>query len=193
MMEERLPADCDLSGSLCCTFLDRRSSVPLSGARITCVGRDHRVTRFDADRFGRFTTTTPQGVYDLVISARGYLSLLVRGMGVLAGHRQLVTRALIPGEGEDCEREPAAAALGGYITDRFGRPVANVTIHVSGADGDAAYTTRSDREGAYLVNCVLPQNYEVTLCAMERRLAHELVGVGNPRDFVRLDLRLMQI
>jgi hypothetical protein len=191
-MQEHLPADRELSGSLCCTLLDRRSSVPLSGARITCIGRDNRVTRFDADRSGRFTTTMPQGVYDLVISARGYLSLLVRGVGVLAGHRQLVTRALIPGEGEDCEREPAAA-LGGYITDRLGRPVANVAIHLSGTDGEAAYTTRSDREGAYLVNGVLPQNYDVTLCAMERRLARELVAVSNPRDFVRLDLRLLQI
>jgi hypothetical protein len=192
MMEERLPAVSEQTGSLCCTLLDRRSSVPLCGARITCVGSDHRVLRFDADRFGRFTTTVPQGVYDLVISARGYLSLLVRGVGVLAGHRQFVTRALVPGEGDDCEHEPAAA-LGGYITDRFGRPVANVTIHISGEDGEAAYTTRTDREGAYLVHGVLPQAYDVTLCAMDRRLAREHVAVANPRDFVRVDLRLLQM
>jgi hypothetical protein len=191
-MEERLPAVSELNGSLCCTLLDRRSSVPLCGARITCIGRDNRAIRFDADRFGRFTTAMPEGVYDLVISARGYLSLLVRGVGVLAGHRQLVTRALVPGEGDDCDHEPAAA-LGGYITDRLGRPVANVTIHVSGEDGEASYTTRSDRDGAYLVHGMPPQTYDLTLCAMERRLAREHVAVANPRDFVRLDLRLMQM
>jgi hypothetical protein len=191
-MEERLPAVSELTGSLCCTLLDRRSSVPLCGARITCVGGNNRAIRFDADRFGRFTTTMPEGVYDLVISARGYLSLLVRGVGVLGGHRQLVTRALIPGDGDDCDQEPAGA-LGGYITDRFGRPVANVTIHISGKDGEAAYTTRSDREGAYLVHGVPPQSYDLTLCAMERRLAHEHVTIANPRDFIRLDMRLTQI
>jgi len=190
-MEERLPAVSELNGSLCCTLLDRRSSVPLCGARITCIG-DNRVTRFDADRFGRFTSAMPEGVYDLVISARGYLSLLVRGVGVLAGHRQLVTRALIPGEGDDSDRDPAGA-MGGYITDRLGRPVANVTIHVSGEDGGAAYTTRSDREGAYLIQGVPPQTYDLTLCAMERRLAREHIAIANPRDFVRLDLRLTQI
>jgi hypothetical protein len=192
IMEQRQLAASESTGSLCCTLLDRRSSIPLGGARITCVGRDNRVTRFDADRFGRFSSTMPEGVYDLVISARGYLSLLVRGVGVLAGHNQLVTRALVPGEGEDCEHEPAAA-LGGYITDRFGRPVANVTIHITSEDGEVAYTTRTDRDGAYLLNGILPQSYDLTLCAMERRLARELVAITNPRAFVRLDLRLMQI
>jgi protocatechuate 3,4-dioxygenase beta subunit len=191
-MDEQLPMVSDRNGSLCCTLLDRRSSIPLSGARITCVGSDQRVLRFDADKFGRFTTSMPQGVYDLVISARGYLSLLVRGVGVLAGHRQLVTRALIPGEGDDCEREPAAA-LGGYITDRFGRPIANVTVHVAGKDGEAAYTTRTDREGAYLLHSMHPQIYHLTLCAVDRRLAHEQIEVSNPRAFVRHDLRLMQL
>lgn len=157
-----------------------------------CIGRDNRAIRFDADRFGRFTSTLPEGVYDLVISARGYLSLLVRGVGVLAGHRHQVTRALIPGEGDDCDHEPAGA-LGGFITDRFGRPVTNVTIHISSEDGQAAYTTRSDRDGAYLVHSLPARTYDVTLCAVDRRLAREHVVIANPRDFVRLDLRLMQM
>jgi hypothetical protein len=191
-VEDRQIAVSQLTGSLCCTLLDRRSSVPLFGARITCVGRDGRITRFDADRQGRFITTQQQGVYDLVISARGYLSLLVRGVGVLAGHHQLVTRALIPGDGEDPERDPATA-IGGYVSDRFGRPVANLAVHVTAEGGEAAYTTRTDRDGAYLVHGVLPQMYDLTICAMDRRLARELVPVPDTKDFVRLDLRLMQI
>jgi Carboxypeptidase regulatory-like domain len=191
-MEERQTEPTELTGSLCCTLLDRRSSVPLHGARITCIGRDNRVSRFDADRFGRFTTTMPQGVYDLVISARGYLSLIVRGVGVLGGHHQIVTRALIPGEGGDSEHEPAAA-LGGYITDRIGRPVANVAIHIAAEHGEIAYTTRTDRDGAYLLHGIVPQMYDLTVCAMERRLAHELVPVASAKEFVRLDLRVVQI
>lgn len=72
-------------GSLLCTLLDRRSSVPLSGARITCVWREGQVSQMDSDSRGNFSAELPQGVYDLVISARGYLSLLVRGVGVLNG------------------------------------------------------------------------------------------------------------
>jgi hypothetical protein len=68
-----------------------------------------------------------------------------------------------------------------------------VTIHVSGEDGGSAYTTRTDREGAYLLHGLAPQTYDVTLCAMDRRLTRELIAVSNPRDFVRLDLRLLQI
>ena len=181
----------ELLGSLCCTLLDRRSSVPLGGARITCIARDGRVMRFDADRSGRFTTTMPQGVYDLVISARGSLSLLVRGVGVLGGHHQLVTRALVPG-GEDPEAEPATA-LGGYITDRFGRPVPNLTIHLNAERGNFAYTTRTDRDGAYLINYVLPQMYDLLVCATERRLLRESVPVGDTRDFIRLDWRLLHM
>jgi len=180
------------TGSLCCTLLDRRSSVPLHGARITCVGRDNRIMRFDADRSGRFTTTLPQGVYDLVISARGYLSLLARGVGVLAGHHQLVTRALVPGEGDDSE-SVQTTAVGGYVSDRFGRPVANVTIHLNAERGEIAYTTRTGRDGAYLLHGVAPQMYDLTACALERRLTKEPVPVPDAKGFIRFDLRLMQI
>jgi hypothetical protein len=191
-MDQHQAAVAEGTGSLSCTLLDRRSSVPLFGARITCVGRDSRITRFDADRSGRFTTTLPQGVYDLVISARGYLSLLVRGVGVLAGHHQTLTRALVPGQGEDPDHE-SATALGGYITDRFGRPVGNLTIHLAAERGDTAYTTRTDRDGAYLLNSVLPQMYDLTVSALERRLAREHVPISDAKDFVRFDVRLMQM
>lgn len=192
-MEQRQGADeGDLTGSLSCTLLDRRSSVPLNGARITCVWRDNRVTRFDADRFGRFTTRMPQGSYDLVISARGYLSLLVRGIGILAGHRHVVTRALIPGEGSDPDADPATA-LGGYITNRLGRGVGNVTVQLSTENGNAAYTTRTDRDGAYLLHGIIPQMYDLTIIAMDRRLSREHVPIANAKDFIRHDIRLVQV
>jgi hypothetical protein len=191
-MEERDIAVAEQTGSLCCTLLDRRSSVALSGARITCVGRDNRITRHDADRLGRFTTKLPQGVYDLVISARGYLSLLVRGVGVLGGHDQVVTRALVPGEGNSAESEPATA-IGGYITDRFGHAVANLTIRVNAEKGDIAYTTRTNAAGAYLLHGIIPETYDFTVCVMERRIARQIVPIAHVKDFIRLDLRLMQI
>jgi hypothetical protein len=94
-----------------CTLLDRRSSVPLSGARITCVWRDNRISLLDSDPGGNFSAALPPGVYDLMISARGYLSLIVRGVGILPGHALHVVRALVPGEGTDLEAVPATGVV----------------------------------------------------------------------------------
>ncbi|GAC1414255.1 MAG: hypothetical protein NVSMB64_24460 [Candidatus Velthaea sp.] len=180
------------TGSLTCTLLDRRSSVPLSGARITCVWRGDRISRLDADKRGNFTTELPQGVYDLVISARGYLSLTVRGVGVLGGYEQVLTRGLVPGEGQDPEGVPSTA-IGGFITDRIERPVGNVTVSAIGDDGSASYTTRTDRSGAYILHGVVPGMYDLSVRSRERTLAHEPVPIAHVKDFIRLDLRLPQI
>ena len=179
-------------GSLLMTLLDRRSSVPLAGARITCVWRDNRISRMDADDRGHFRATLPQGVYDLVISARGYLSLLVRGIGVLGGYHQQLTRALVPGEGQTAEGDPATA-MGGYVTDRLGRPVGNVTIHANSENGTSAYTTRTDKTGAYVLHGVVPDMYDLTVRSMERSLLREHAPISHVKNFVRMDLRLIQM
>jgi hypothetical protein len=179
----------DHMGELICTLVDRRSSVPLAAARIMCVGRDRRVARLDTDERGNFRTHLPQGVYDLVISAKGYLSLLVRGVGVLANYQQVVTRGLVPGEGEFAESEPATA-IGGYVTDRNGRPVANVMLHANAENGSFAYTTRTDRTGAYILHGIVPELYDLTVRSMERTLAREHVPIAHVNDFIRLDIRL---
>jgi hypothetical protein len=176
-------------GELICTLLDRRSSMPLAAARIMCVGRDRRVARLDTDEHGNFRAHLPQGVYDLVISANGYLSLLVRGVGVLADYQHVVTRGLVPGEGEFAESEPATA-IGGYVTDRIGRPVANVMMHANAENGSFAYTTRTDRRGAYVLHGVVPELYDLTVRSMERTLTREHVPIAHVNDFIRLDIRL---
>jgi len=182
----------ELTGSLVMTLLDRRSSVPLAGARINCVWRSGHVSRLDSDAKGHFRATLPQGVYDLVISARGYLSLLVRGVGVLGGYDQHLTRGLVPGEGQSPEGEPATA-IGGFVTDRLGRPVGNVTIHANSENGSNAYTTRTDRAGAYVLHGVVPDMYNLTARAMARSLTKEHVPISHVKNFVRMDLRLLQV
>jgi hypothetical protein len=191
-MEARTTGAGDQTGSLVMTLLDRRSSVPLAGARINCVWREGRISRLDADDKGHFRTTLPQGVYDLVISARGYLSLLVRGVGVLGGYNQQLTRALVPGEGQSPEGEPATA-IGGFVTDRLGRPVGNVTIHANSERGASAYTTRTDKTGAYVLHGVVPDMYDLTVRSMERSLLKEHVPISHVKHFVRMDLRLIQM
>ena len=188
-MQERMEAS---FGTLVCALLDRRSSVPLAGTRVMCIGRDQQVRVLTADAQGRLRAELPEGVYDLVISARGYLSLTVRGVGVLAGHQQDLTRALVPGEGGGMETEQATA-IAGVVRDRIGQAVADVQIHVNETGGSTAYTTHTDRTGAFLVHGVPPGMYDLIARSGERRLALEHVPIFNVRDLVRVDLRLVQV
>jgi hypothetical protein len=179
-------------GTLHCTLLDRRSSARLGGARVTCVWRDERVSALSADEQGAFVTQLPEGVYDLVISARGYLSLFVRGIGVLGGYRQAIVRGLVPGEGLPLDGEPSTA-IAGYVCDRIGRTVPDVAIHVNGEHETAAYTTSTDRDGAYVLHGVRPGMYDLVARRGDRTLAHEHVAIVHAKDLVRRDLRLVQL
>jgi hypothetical protein len=179
-------------GTLRCTLLDRRSSVPLAEARVMCAGRDGRVFRFDADQQGAFAAELPEGVYDLVISARGYLSLMVRGIGILARHHQTIVRGLIPGEGKGLEDAPATA-VAGYVVDRVGRPVPNLAIHVNEERGHHAFTTRTDRAGVYILHGVVPGMYDLIVRAGERTVDQRPLPIAGVKDLVRQDLRIVQL
>ncbi|MDB5041293.1 MAG: Carboxypeptidase regulatory-like domain [Candidatus Eremiobacteraeota bacterium] len=179
-------------GTLHCTLLDRRSSVPLAGARVTCIWRDERVSVLNADEQGSFTSELPEGVYDLVISARGYLSLFVRGVGVLAGYRQSLVRGLIPGEGQPLDGEPSTA-IAGFVRDRIGLAVPNATIHLNAENGGAAYTTSTDKEGAYVVHGVIPGSYDLAVRSGDRTLAHQHIPIAHVKTLVRTDLRIIQL
>ena len=178
-------------GTLHCTLLDRRSSVPLAGARVTCVWRDQRVTVLDADDRGTFAATLPEGVYDLAISARGYLSLFVRGVGVLGGYRQTLVRGLVPGEGHPLDGEPSTA-IAGFVRDRVGLAVPNAAIYINGERGGPAYTTRTDDAGAYVVHGVLPGMYDLAVRSGDRTVAQEHIPIAHVKTLVRTDVRVAQ-
>ena len=139
----------DAFGTLICTLVDRRSSIPLSDARITCVTGEG-VLQVDADSRGEFKASFPEGVYELVISSRGELSLTLRGVGVLAGHTQRITRAFVPG-GDGEEGRPLSA-MGGYLVDRLGKPLPEAAITATATGGKRTYTAQSDRVGAYVIH-----------------------------------------
>jgi hypothetical protein len=179
-------------GTLQCTLLDRRSSVRLGGARVTCIWRDERVSVLRADEDGSFVAEVPEGVYDLVISARGYLSLFVRGVGVLAGYHQSIVRGLVPGEGQQLGGEPSTA-IAGYVRDRIGRVVPDLAIHVNGEKHGTAYTTSTDRFGAYVLHGVIPGMYDLVVRAGERTVAREPVPIAHVKTLVRQDVRIVQL
>ena len=187
---EQLWVNHDTNGTLQCTLLDRRSSVPLSDARVTCVIGDARIVQLDADARGEFRAEFPQGVYELVISARGELSLIIRGIGVLAGHHQRLTRALVPGDAVPDDQ--ATAAIGGYLIDRLALPVVDAAVTATMAGG-SVYTARSDKAGAYVIHAVAPGTYDVVVRAGTRVVSHESVTVAAERTFKRHDLKLVAL
>jgi hypothetical protein len=186
-------------GTIFCTLVDRRSSVPLSDARVTCV-IGGGIVQVDVDSRGEFRADFPQGVFDLVISARGELSLTLRGIGVLAGHTQHILRAFIPGEDEATDGSPASA-IGGYLTDRLGQPVVDAAVTATfvpppgtplyGGPGVQTYASQTDRVGAFIIHAIKPGTYDVIVRTKQNTLSNERVVVPDQRKFHRHDLRLM--
>jgi hypothetical protein len=189
----------DSTGTLFCTLVDRRSSVPLSDARVTCVVGGG-IVQVDVDSRGEFRADFPQGVFDLVISARGELSLTLRGIGILAGHTQRIMRAFIPGEDDGADGLPASA-IGGYLTDRLGHPVVDAAITASlvpppgtplyGGPHAQTYAAQSDKFGAFVLHAIKPGTYDVVVRTRQLTLSNERVTVPDRRVFQRHDLRLM--
>ncbi len=178
------------AGTLSCTILDRRSSIPLSGARISCVWRTQRISTLRLDTSGSFKTDLPEGVYDIIISAHGFLSVSIRGIGILAGHQLQLQRALVPGEGQMSEGEPATA-VGGFVLDRLHRPLANISIHAVG--GKTRYTTQTDRRGAYLLHGVAPAMYDLEFRRGNLLVGREPTPIPDVRNFIRVDTRLLSL
>jgi hypothetical protein len=176
------------TGMLVCTLVDRRSSIPLSDARITCVVGGG-IIQVDADARGEFRAAFPEGVYEIIVSARGELSLTLRGVGILAGHTEHITRAFVPGDDTD-EGEPSSA-MGGYLVDRLGKALPDAAITATAADGRRTYTGRSDRFGAYVIHGMQPGPYDVTIRNAQRILIAERVTIAGERRFFRYDQRLL--
>jgi hypothetical protein len=175
-------------GTLCCTLVDRRSSVPLADARVTCV-LGSGIVQVDTDARGEFRATFPEGVYELIISSRGELSLMLRGVGILAGHTQHLTRALTPGE--EAEEGLPSAAIGGYLVDRLNHPLVDAAITAIAHDGKQTYTAKSDKFGAFIIHAVQPGTYDLSVRTVQRTLASERITIATERTFYRWDQRLL--
>jgi hypothetical protein len=178
------------NGTLICTLIDRRSSLPMSDARITCVVGFGKIVQVDADQRGEFRADMPEGVYELIISARGELALILRGIGILAGHTQYITRAFAPGDEEPNDGEPSSA-IGGYLTDRLGQPFPRAAVTATAGKGAHRYATQSDQFGAYIFHNVKPDEYDVVVRSATGTLSNERIMISGQREFYRHDLRLM--
>jgi hypothetical protein len=182
-------------GHLSCLFIDRRSSFPLGGAQLMCVWPDKRMSSISASDKGRATLELPEGAYDVVVSAKGYLAILIRGVGVLAGHKTEVMRGLTPGEGHG-ENEVPSTAVGGYVRDRLGHPLPNVLVQAvlqtrSPIDSTKTYAAPTEKDGAFVLHGVGNGTYELVIRAAERTMAREPLSVPDVKHFVRKDITLL--
>jgi hypothetical protein len=178
----------DGRGILFCTLVDRRSSVPLADARVTCV-IGGGIVQVDTDARGEFRANFPEGVYELIISSRGELALTLRGIGILAGHTQHVLRSLTPGEESDGGQP--SSAMGGYLVDRLNHPLVNAAITAVALDGNQRYTAQSDKFGAFIIHGMQPGTYDVSVRNTQRTLINERITIAAERQFYRWDQRLL--
>jgi hypothetical protein len=181
-------------GQLSCLFIDRHSSFPLVRAQLMCLWRDQRMSSISTDEKGCAVLELPEGAYDLVVSAKGYLSMLIRGVGVLGGARTEMMRGLVVGEGRS-EDEAPSTALGGYIRDRLGHPLGNILVQVvsksaSLIETGKTYVARTDSRGAYVIHGIGCGEYEIALRAAQRLLAREPLRIADISSFVRRDVVL---
>ena len=173
-------------GILHCHLIDRRTSAPLANAHVTCIAGS-RMAQLETDSRGRFTSDFPEGVYDILISARGELSLMLRGIGVLANHEQHITRALVPGDAT--QNIAAASAIGGFIIDRLDHPVEHVAITAKNTLGGAVLTTHTDRFGAYVLHCVPPGEYQISIRTAMHALHDERMTITTAKQLHRRDFK----
>jgi hypothetical protein len=168
-------------------LLDRRSSIPLASAVANIVWDNARVTTEHADIRGNIAVNLPQGSYDVLVVAAGYMSSLFRGIGVLDGQRVEVIRGLSPGQGPGDQEKPASA-IGGMVLDRLEHPIANIIVQAT--SGQHNYTVRSDRHGCYVIHNVIPGTYEIVWRAGDRALFKEEIPVPKAGQLIRYDARL---
>ena len=178
------------SGTLAGKFLDRRSSHPLAEARLSVVGHDGRATFGKTNAAGEFSLKLPEGVYDLAISARGYLSMLIRGLGVLSGHRVEIVRALVPGEAGSEPPADVTTAIAGYVTDRLGSALQHVAVELR-SDAHKQHA-RTERNGAYVFHSVPLGDYDIFFRAGDRALEKVPVAIPSTKTLTRIDKRLDQ-
>ena len=177
-------------GTLAGRFLDRRSSHPLAAARLSVVGHDGRATFGKTDAGGEFSISLAEGVYDLAISARGYLSMLIRGLGVLSGHRVEIVRALVPGDAGSEAPGDVSTAIAGYVTDRLGGALQHVVIELR-SDAHKQHA-RTEKNGAYVFHTVPVGDYELFFRAGDRALEKVPLAIPSTRTLMRIDKRLDQ-
>jgi hypothetical protein len=147
-----------------------------------------RIAQLDTDARGQFRSDFPEGVYDILISARGELSLMLRGIGVLGGHEQHITRALVPGDSAD--NVAAASAIGGFVSDRLEHPVQGLAVTARNELSSQVYTGHTDRFGAYVLHGVPPGEYDLTFRTVTETLHKEHLTITAAKQFHRRDWKV---
>ncbi len=136
-------------------------------ARDLHLARRARLARSRPTRSGAFAAPLPQGVYDLAIIRRAAISsaLRARASASLGGYAcNAIVRAATPrpkASSSDGEPSTADRRRTSTIASAGALAGSSRSSHVNGENDGTAYTTRTDRRGAFVVHGVRPGMYDL--------------------------------
>ena len=136
------------TGTLSGTVTSSATGDPVVGATIHAVGPDDRTTTTADD--GTYTLRLPVGTYSVTASSFGYASQTADGVDISEGNTTTHDFALVAAP---------SGSLHGHVLDNHGRPVADVTVTITGTP---IPSTTTDGSGAYDFASVPNGEYDVT-------------------------------
>ena len=142
----------------------------------------------NTDESGEIWLSLPEGIYDVVLHARGYLTVALRGIAILAGGTSLMIRALVAGDGMPSVA-PAAGAIAGRVLDENGEGEPNAMLQATSAV--STHITQTDPLGNYFFHALPPQEYTLTLRTHKGLTAKQRTVESRYFTLVRADFSIL--
>ena len=149
-----------------------------------CSGSTIKTLMLDVDEHGEVSLSLPEGVYDLVLHASGYVTVALRGIAVAAHANTTIIRALIIGASNPTIAPPASAIVG-RVTNARGEGEAHATVQATSLL--STHMTHTDADGYYFFHGVVPATYTVTMHASDGGVVHERAVLLHPFVLTRAD------
>ena len=172
-LEKEDPPDSQLHG----TVTDAKTEEPIGGATVRIENSDHKYSA-TTNKEGYYEIDCNSGDYEITISASGYKT-----------HYGEVT--VKPGDDNEydtaLEPEEENSMVYGYVTDAdTGDPIDMADVHLRNSDN--SYSTRTDREGYYEIQCASGE-YDITISKEGYKTHYGQVKVASDEE-VKYDAEL---
>ncbi|RLI24732.1 hypothetical protein DRO57_05865, partial [Candidatus Bathyarchaeota archaeon] len=114
---------------------------PISGASVVAFGdAGYGVAETDAEGFFEITEGLGEGVYDVRISAKGYVSKVIQDVEVVAGEEVDIGDVFLK----------PSAVIKGVVETPDGEPAANVPVALKDSSGKVLQLTTTSSDGSFV-------------------------------------------
>jgi len=114
---------------------------PISGASVVAFGdAGYGVAETDAEGFFEITEGLGEGVYDVRISAKGYISKVIQDVEVVAGEEVDIGDVFLK----------PSAVIKGVVETPDGEPAANVPVALKDSSGNVLQLTTTSSDGSFV-------------------------------------------